>query len=79
MLSLVWVVVNSASALAFSDFRLVSKTAVSALIRLISCLVLAKIYGIGKIYFPAWSFLVFLLPTMISESVFLFQGNDPER
>ncbi len=42
ILSLVWVVVNSASAVAFSDFRLVSKTAVSALIRLISCLVLPR-------------------------------------
>lgn len=42
MLSLVWVVVNSASAVAFSDFRLVSKTAVSALIRLISCLVFPR-------------------------------------
>ena len=42
ILSFVWVVVNSASAVAFADFRLVSKTAVSAFIRLISCLVLPR-------------------------------------
>ena len=50
ILSLVCVVVNSASAVAFSDFRLVSKTAVSALIRLISCLVLPRFSASYKVF-----------------------------